>query len=68
MREITVDEVQDVSGAISADTGYSVAVGAAGGFLAMGLTVSAPVWGTALLLGASIAASGMAMSYATSGG
>jgi hypothetical protein len=49
---------------VGPEAAYGAAVGVAGGFLALGLTVTAPIWGTAALLGASIAASGLAISYA----
>jgi len=64
MRVLSVEEVEQVSGAVSADAAYGAAVAVAGGMLFTALTVTAPVWGTALLLGASIASSGLAFDYA----
>ncbi|MES2160838.1 MAG: hypothetical protein V4476_06755 [Pseudomonadota bacterium] len=63
MKELTLQEVDDVSGAISRDAAYGAAVAVAGGLFALGLTVSAPVWGTAALLGGSLFGSGMAIYY-----
>lgn len=58
-------EVEQVGGGyVSDDAAYGASVGVAGGLLGLGLTVTAPVWGTAALLGGSIAASGLAISYA----
>lgn len=64
MRELNMQEVEQISGGISNDTAYGTSVGVSGVLLGLGLTVTAPVWGTAALLGGSIAASGMAISYA----
>ena len=61
MRELNLQETGIVSGGISADTAYSTAVGAGVGLLAIALTVTAPIWGTGLLLVGSIAASGLAI-------
>ncbi|MYM85945.1 hypothetical protein GTP91_01990 [Rugamonas sp. FT82W] len=63
MKELTLQEVDSVGGAISKDAAYGAAVAVAGGLLGFGLTVTAPVWGTALLLGGSIFGSGMAIYY-----
>lgn len=65
--ELKVEDLEIISGGcggVSNDAAYGGALGAAGLFLGLGLTVTAPVWGTALLLGASIAASGAAIAYA----
>lgn len=64
MQEMTFKEIESVSGAISEDAAYGGALGVSGALLTLGLTVTAPVWGTALLLGGSIVASGLAISYA----
>lgn len=62
MQNMTTDEITAVSGGlISADAAYGAAVAVGAGLLALGLTVTAPVWGTALLLGGSIGASGIAI-------
>jgi len=58
---LTMNEIDEVSGAIGEDTLYGTAVGAGLGLLGLGLTVTAPVWGTAALLGASIFSSGLAI-------
>jgi hypothetical protein len=66
MFELDPTEIEAVSGGISNDTGYGAALGAAGGFLAMGALGAAaltPV-GMGVMLGASIVSSGMAMYYA----
>ncbi|WKD48396.1 hypothetical protein [Microbulbifer spongiae] len=64
MKELTMNEIEQVSGGVSNDAAYGASVGVAGGLLALGLTVTAPVWGTAALLGGSIFASAMAIQYA----
>ncbi len=64
MQELTRSRVHAVSGAVSEDAAYGAAVGVGVALLAIGLTVTAPVWGTALLLGGSIAASGLALNAA----
>jgi hypothetical protein len=64
MQDMTQEEINAVSGArISADAMYGGALSVSGGLLALGLTVTAPVWGTAALLGGSIVASGLAIYY-----
>ena len=64
MKTLTLSEVDAVSGAISSDAAYGAAVGVGVSLLGLGLAVTAPVWGTALLLGGSIAASGLALQMA----
>jgi hypothetical protein len=64
MQVLSVSEVELVSGAVTSDTVYSTAVGVGMGLLGIALTITAPVWGTALLLGGSIAASGIAIQRA----
>ncbi len=54
-------QVSQVSGAVSGDAVHGAAVGAAVGLLGIGLAVTAPVRGTALSLGGSIAASDVAI-------
>lgn len=56
---ISTEEMNQVSGA-----DYATSTNVAMGFLGLALTVTAPVWGTALLRGVSIAASGAAIYYA----
>jgi len=63
MKELTLQEVDSVSGAVSRDAAYGAAVAVAGGLLGLGLGVTAPVWGTAMLLGGSIFCSGMGIYY-----
>jgi hypothetical protein len=68
MQELTITEIDDVAGGLqiylSNDAAYGGAIGTAGGFLALGLTVSAPAWVPFALLGGSIVASGLAIRYA----
>jgi len=63
MRQMTTDEVEIVGGAVSSEAAYGASLGVSGGLLALGLTVTAPAWGTALLLGGSIAATALAINY-----
>ena len=64
MQDMTQDDIDAVSGArISADAAYGGAIGVSGALFALGLTVTAPVWGTAALIGGSIFASAVAISY-----
>lgn len=63
--ELQSGEIDQVSGGLSQDTVYTAALGAAGGFLALAFApVLAPA-GVALMLGASIASSGIAISTVT---
>lgn len=63
MRELTLSEVEEVSGgAVSDDTSYGVSVATAGAFLIKGMAMTNPV-GAAIVLGASLFASGMAIYY-----
>lgn len=64
MKEISDIELCQVAGGVSDDAAYGASVGVSGALLGLGLTVTAPVWGTAALIGGSIAASGMAIYYA----
>jgi hypothetical protein len=64
MQALSHSEVGLVSGAVSSATVYGIAVGVGVGLLGVALAVTAPVWGTALLLGGSIAASGIAIQRA----
>ena len=64
MRELTPAELAAVSGAVDDDTAYSASVGVAAVLLGLGVTVTAPAWLPAALLGGSIAASGTAIYYA----
>ena len=61
-QELSLTEQELVAGGISSDTGYSVAVGAATAFLAIGATCTGI--GAAIFLGASIINSAVAISYA----
>jgi len=63
MRELNVCEIEEVNGGVvSQDAAYGAALGAAGGFLAIGVGVAAltPV-GVGIMLGASIISSGFAI-------
>ena len=64
MRTLSTVDVDQVGGAVSGDTVYGAAVGVGVGLLGIALAVTAPVWGTALLLGGSIAASAVAIQRA----
>ncbi|QEM82245.1 hypothetical protein [Halomonas binhaiensis] len=61
--ELSSDELDHVSGGVSSDTSYAVSVGAAVGFVGLAIA-TAPLTGAAILAGASIAASSIAISYA----
>ena len=61
MKTLSISEIDSVTGAVSSDAAYGAAVGVGVGLLGIALAISAPVWGTAFLLGSSIAASGIAI-------
>ncbi len=61
MQVLNSSQFQEVSGGVSGDAVYGAAVGVAVGFFGVALAVTAPVWGTAMLLGGSIVASGLAI-------
>ncbi len=62
VRELDPSEIDAVSGGVSDDAVYGASLGAAGGFLAIGIGVAAltPV-GMGIMLGASIVSSGVAI-------
>lgn len=66
MEHLTNEELDIVGGGRrpADDTMYSTSVGVSGALFGLALTATAPVWGTALLLGGSIFASGVAIYYA----
>lgn len=61
MKTLSISEIDSVKGAVSSDAAYGAAVGVGVGLLGIALAISASVWGTALLLGGSIGASGLAI-------
>ena len=64
MQALSTVDLEEVGGAVSGDTVYGAAVGVGVGLLGIALGVTAPIWGTALLLGGSIAASAVAIQRA----
>jgi 4-diphosphocytidyl-2C-methyl-D-erythritol kinase len=65
LRELTADEIDEVAGGISADTAWGVSTGTAAA-LGIGATVVAAPFTAAILAGASIISSGLAIYYVLS--
>lgn len=65
MQELNLSDIEQVSGGrISADAGWGGSLGVSSALLGIGAAVTAPVWGTAALIGGSIIVSGLAIYYA----
>jgi len=61
IRELTSQELDEIGGGVDS---YAASAGVAVGFLALGLTVSSPVWAPPVLISSSIVASSVAIAEA----